>query len=364
MFVSRRISCWHLTRWSSCVIATAITLENKMRAGEMDVAVVGAMESPRPAKRRRVSTDSIELPTPPETETEQPLGPSGVEFIDEKAAVGSVASTVESDGQQLATPPTEDQKVARQRPGEAKQGDAADDALDFATHVLATEAAALNNAVALYRTSASARKCLGHAVCTIAGSQQKHGKLITCGVGKSAYIAQKLAATCKSLGIRATFLHACEAMHGDLGDVRDDDVVLFVSYSGKTPELMNLLPHVPEATQMIALTSHVRATDCPLLANKADGILLPAPIIDKEEVSFGVSAPTTSTTVALAVGDMLALSVAERMHGERKGDVFKRNHPGGAIGINEREAATRKRRGDEVVLLELPSPSISGSDDG
>ncbi|KAK3082489.1 hypothetical protein LTR53_020316, partial [Teratosphaeriaceae sp. CCFEE 6253] len=97
----------------------------------------------------------------------------------------------------------------------------------------------------------------------------------------------------------------------------------------------------------------------------ARGILLPAPIPEREDASFGVSAPTTSTTVALAVADMLALTVAEQMHGKRKGEVFARNHPGGAIGISEREVRKRKRRGEDAAVLKLlPSPEVSASDDG
>jgi D-arabinose 5-phosphate isomerase GutQ len=91
------------------------------------------------------------------------------------------------------------------------------------------------------------------------------------------------------------------------------------------------------------------------------GILLPTPIPVSEEVSFGVSAPTISTTVALAVSDMLALTVAEQLH--RKGE-GKRNHPGGAIGMSTRELAVMKKAEVKVQALELPSPSISANDEG
>jgi hypothetical protein len=99
------------------------------------------------------------------------------------------------------------------------------------------------------------------------------------------------------------------------------------------------------------------------------GVLLPAPIPVSEEASFGVSAPTTSTTVALAVSDMLALTVAERLHRSRSGckrEIFKRNHPGGAIGMSQREVEVVRVKKTEVKveMLELPSPSISANDDG
>lgn len=79
--------------------------------------------------------------------------------------------------------------------------------------------------------------------------------------------------------------------------------------------------------------------------------------------SFGVAAPMTSTTVALAVADMLALCIAEQIHGDAKSQVFKRNHPGGAIGMNHAEVEKLKEDGIEVSILELPSPSISARDE-
>ena len=80
--------------------------------------------------------------------------------------------------------------------------------------------------------------------------------------------------------------------------------------------------------------------DCPLVADRPDAIILPAPVHELEEVSFGVPAPTTSTTVALAVADMLALAVANQIHGDKMADVFRRNHPGGAIGAKRRKSVT------------------------
>ncbi|KAK0256148.1 hypothetical protein LTR91_000327 [Friedmanniomyces endolithicus] len=292
------------------------------------------MDSPRPLKRRRVSNPNL---------TTHP----------------AAAPTANS-------PPPDPQN---------------DPLLTHATHVLATEAAALAHITNLYLTSPPARTSLRAAVHCILTSQRAGGRLIACGVGKSAYIAQKLTATCKSLGIAAGFLHACEAVHGDLGDIRGErDVLLFVSFSGRTPELMGLLPHVPVGTRVIALTGHTEAGECGLLAGRtqedggegsgrSSGILLPAPVLEREVLSFGVAAPTTSTTVALAVADMLALTVAGEMHGGRMGEVFKRNHPGGAIGVEGRETTRKQRQrkrkgGEEGVVPELPTPCVSASDDG
>lgn len=80
----------------------------------------------------------------------------------------------------------------------------------------------------------------------------------------------------------------------------------------------------------------MEAAGCLLLANRPDAILLPAPIHESEESTFGVSAPTTSTTVAIAVGDMLALTTADRIYQDKAGAVFRKNHPGGAIGMMKR----------------------------
>ncbi|EGP88315.1 unnamed protein product [Zymoseptoria tritici ST99CH_1A5] len=231
--------------------------------------------------------------------------------------------------------------------------------LDRAIEVLRVEADALANVAALYQNDAAARAGLAAAVEAIVEAQHQDGKLVVCGVGKSGYIAQKLTATCKSLGIRAAFLHACEAMHGDLGDIRPRDVLLFVSYSGQTPELLNLLSHVPETVRVMAMSSHNDALDCRLLMDRDDGILLPTPIPIKEEDSFGVRAPTTSTTVALAVADMLALTVADELHREDTKSVFQRNHPGGAIGMTPQEVESLKRADVDVSIVALPSPSIS-----
>ncbi|KAH7056971.1 hypothetical protein B0J12DRAFT_709024 [Macrophomina phaseolina] len=204
--------------------------------------------------------------------------------------------------------------------------------LSRALHVLNTEATALSHVTRLYETSPTARAALLTAVDLVERVNQRGGKLIVCGVGKSGLVGRKTVATMKSLGLGASFLHAAEAVHGDLGDVRPADAVLFISFSGKTGELLNVLPHLRADTPVLALTGHPDRESCPLLVGRDNAVLLPAPIHVSEESSFGVSAPTTSTTVAMAIGDMLALTAAERIYEDEKSRVFKRNHPGGAIG--------------------------------
>ncbi|KAK4984830.1 hypothetical protein LTR50_006352 [Elasticomyces elasticus] len=237
--------------------------------------------------------------------------------------------------------------------------------LDRATHVLATEATALGIVAQLYQTDPVARTGLVDAVDLITMAHRKRGKVVVCGVGKSGLVGSKMVATMKSLGIGSSFLHAAEAVHGDLGDVRENDVLLFISYSGRTAELLNILPHIPKSTPMIALTSHTAREACPLLDGRPTSVLLPAPIHEPEEVSFGVAAPTTSTTVAMAVGDMLALTVAEQLLDSSVAEVFKHNHPGGAIG----ETATKRLQIHDAETLPTPemlSPRLSprSSDDG
>ncbi|KAF2760407.1 SIS domain-containing protein [Pseudovirgaria hyperparasitica] len=204
--------------------------------------------------------------------------------------------------------------------------------LTTAVNVLSIEATALSHVSRLYQTDPAARDGLVQAVESVVRAHQSRGKIIVCGIGKSGLVGMKTTATMKSLGIRCAFMHAAEAIHGDLGDIQPDDVVLFITFSGRTPELLAILPHLPAATTVIALTGHTKAGACPLLHDRSNAIVLPAPIHEREEDSFGVAAPTTSTTVAMAVGDMLALAAADALHQGATRDVFLRNHPGGAIG--------------------------------
>ncbi|CAG8112445.1 unnamed protein product [Penicillium salamii] len=207
-----------------------------------------------------------------------------------------------------------------------------------AIHVIATERAALAHLEHIYQTDARAQTELARAVDRIAASVRDGGKLVVCGVGKSGKVGRKIEATMNSLGVYSAFLHPTEALHGDLGLVRPNDTVLLISFSGRSPELLALLPHLPQTVPVIALTSHTHPESCPLLTLHAPlgmGILLPAPIHEDEESSFGVSAPTSSTTVALSLGDALAIATARKLHtatGKSPAEVFRGFHPGGAIG--------------------------------
>lgn len=285
------------------------------------------MDSPRPSKRRRVSGS--------------------------KGTSGSASGLVTP-----ISPSNEKSKTNTSSHSSSKN------ILTKALDVLRVEAEALSNIHKIYTTDSTARQGLSSAVSAILNAQKSFGKLVVCGVGKSAYIAQKLVATAKSLGIPASFMHACEAAHGDLGDLRASDVLLFVSFSGKTPELLNLLPHISPKIRLMAMSSQRRKEDCLLLQGADDGVLLPAPIHESEESTFGVKAPTTSTTVALAVADMLILTVADEMHRDKTHEVFTKNHPGGAIGLDHREVEKLREAEVDVSVLELPpSPEASGGDE-
>lgn len=203
--------------------------------------------------------------------------------------------------------------------------------LSTAVHVLATEATALSCLTRLYETDPVARGGFNSAVEAITRSRRDKGKLVICGVGKSGHIAKKLVATMNSLEIVSTYLHPTEALHGDLGMVTIHDTILFITFSGKTPELFTLLPHVNPAIPVIVMTSHIHPSTCGIIKQRPDAILLPAPIHKSESESFGVNAPTSSTTMAIALGDALALVISNELHINVQ-TVFSQNHPGGAIG--------------------------------
>ncbi len=150
------------------------------------------------------------------------------------------------------------------------------------------------------------------------------GKLIVSGMGKSGQIGQKIASTLASTGTPAFFLHPAEALHGDLGMIDDADILLLLSYSGETEEILRLLAYLKEHGNMtIAITGSPGST----LACHADIVLNAA--VPAEACPLQL-APTTSTTAALVLGDALAVALMEARHFEVK--EFARFHPGGKLG--------------------------------
>lgn len=183
------------------------------------------------------------------------------------------------------------------------------------------------------------------AVETIARST---GRVIVSGVGKSGLVGRKIAATLTSTGTPANFLHPADSVHGDLGMVGRSDVAILISKSGESSEVLSLLEHLKRfGVCTIALTSNAKSA----LARHSD-VTLDAWV--KEEACPHDLAPTTSTTVALAIGDALAIALLEE-----KGfnaDDFARLHPGGALG---RRLLTRVS--DVMVTEKIPLLSESAT---
>jgi arabinose-5-phosphate isomerase len=150
------------------------------------------------------------------------------------------------------------------------------------------------------------------------------GRLVVTGIGKSAIIGQKIVATLNSTGTPALFMHAADAIHGDLGMIRNDDLVMAISRSGDTSEIKVLVPLLKRTNvKLIALVSQKDS----YLGSQADFIL--HAYAPQEADPLGL-APTTSTTASLALGDALAVCLLE-MRGFTQQD-FARYHPGGALG--------------------------------
>jgi arabinose-5-phosphate isomerase len=162
------------------------------------------------------------------------------------------------------------------------------------------------------------------AVDLIVQTVRQRGKIVVTGIGKSGNIGRKIAATLTSTGSTSVVLDSVDALHGDLGIVSDGDLVLALSYSGESEELVNLLPHLRRlSVKVIAITGAPKST----LAKYSD-IVLNAKV-PREACPFNL-APTASTTAMVALGDALAMAVLEA-RGFKQQD-FARHHPSGTIG--------------------------------
>ena len=191
---------------------------------------------------------------------------------------------------------------------------------------------------ALARTAERVGPSFADAVERIASAK---GRTIVAGIGKSGLIGRKIAATLTSTGTPATFLHPTESVHGDLGIVSTNDVAILISKSGETDEMLPLLEQLKRlGVGVIAITGDVDST----LARAAD-VALDASV--EEEACPHDLAPTTSTTVTLAIGDALAVALLE-VKGFRRED-FARLHPGGSLG---RKLLTRVE--DVMLTAKLP----------
>ncbi|QIZ82678.1 arabinose-5-phosphate isomerase [Thalassovita gelatinovora] len=174
------------------------------------------------------------------------------------------------------------------------------------------------------------------------------GRVIVSGIGKSGHIGNKIAATLASTGTPSFFVHASEASHGDLGMITEADIVLLISNSGETRELGDVLAHAKRfSIPLIAISSRLgstlmKAADCKLL-------LPPAP----EACPMGL-APTTSTTLALALGDALAVALMEER--DFKAEHFRTFHPGGKLGAQLSSVAQLMHGKDALPLVGIDTP--------
>ena len=187
-----------------------------------------------------------------------------------------------------------------------------------AREVFDIELAALKSVRALLNNSVNA------AVELIVETLRRRGKLVIVGIGKSGNVGQKICATFNSTGSTSVVLNSVDALHGDVGIVNDGDVILALSYSGESEELLNLLPALKRfSVKIISFTGNVKSS----LAKHSDVALNVR--VPKEACPFNL-APTSSTTAMLVMGDALAMAVLQA-RGFKQSD-FARLHPSGAIG--------------------------------
>jgi arabinose-5-phosphate isomerase len=167
-------------------------------------------------------------------------------------------------------------------------------------------------------------KSFDRAVETVVEALKQRGKIVIVGIGKSGNVGSKIAATLTSTGSTAVILNSVDALHGDLGIVNDGDVILALSYSGESEELLSLLPALKRfSVKIISVTGNLKSA----LARHSDVSLNVK--VPKEACPFNL-APTSSTTVMLVMGDALAMAVLEARGFKQKD--FAKYHPSGAIG--------------------------------
>ena len=176
------------------------------------------------------------------------------------------------------------------------------------------------------------------------------GRVVVTGMGKSGIIGRKIAATLASIGVPSVFLHPAEGIHGDLGMVSRGDLVIALSNSGETEELLKILPAIKRlGVPMISLTGNVES----MLAKNSDVVL---DVSVKEEACPLDLAPTASTTATLALGDALAMALLE--HKGVKPEDFARYHPGGALGKRLLLTVEEVMHGDKAIPTVSPTAPL------
>ncbi len=193
---------------------------------------------------------------------------------------------------------------------------------------------------------------------------ESKGRVMVTGIGKSAIIAQKIVATFNSTGTPAVFMHAADAIHGDLGALQQDDIVICISKSGNTPEIKVLVPLLKTGgNSLIALVGNTES----YLARQSDYILNST--VEKEACPNNL-APTSSTTAQLAMGDALAVCLLDYRGFSSKD--FAKFHPGGSLGkklylrvaaISDQNQKPQVKPGDSIksVILEISSKRLGAA---
>lgn len=177
---------------------------------------------------------------------------------------------------------------------------------------------------------------------------ETEGKVIVTGIGKSGHIGQKIAATLASTGTPAFFLHPAEAIHGDLGMISKGDIILALSNSGETPELLAIIPTIKRwGHKIISITNNPKSS----LAKESDVHLFIN--VEKEACPLNL-APTSSSTATLALGDAIAVALLE-MRGFTAED-FARFHPGGSLGKKLMKVYEIMHTGDELPIVNSETP--------
>ncbi|SIT17910.1 arabinose-5-phosphate isomerase [Roseivivax lentus] len=169
------------------------------------------------------------------------------------------------------------------------------------------------------------------------------GRIVVSGMGKSGHVAAKIAATLASTGSPAQFVHPGEASHGDLGMITRDDAAILISNSGETRELADIIAHTRRfRVPMVAITRNAAST----LARQADHVLV---LPDAPEACALRMAPTTSTTMTMALGDALAVALMEARGFDREN--FRTFHPGGTLGAQLLSVAAVMHKGDALPVV-------------
>ena len=208
------------------------------------------------------------------------------------------------------------------------------DAVSVGRRVLAVEAQALDRLAAVLGPSF---------VNAVELMFKAEGRIVCMGVGKSGHVGRKIAATLASTGAKAMFVHLAEASHGDLGMIDNEDVILILSKSGEVGELADTLAYAKRfAIPLIAITGQSNST----LGRAGDVVLL---LPDAPEATAEVSAPTTSTTLQMALGDALAVALLERRG--FTANEFRLLHPGGRIGAMLRTVGDLMHPAAELPLV-------------